>query len=225
MTGSSPSRGGRRTGLLLLCGAAAGPLFTAVVLVQVLTRDGFDLSHQPLSLLSLGELGWVQVTNFVTAGALMVALALGMSRVLTAGPGRTWAPLLTALNGVGLILGGLFLPDPGLGFPPGTPDGIPSDLSWHGILHAGAPPLAFAALVVCCFVFVRRSAAERRGRMLYAGATGLSVLVLSLWPGQEGMGVRLFLAVAVGLAWTTFVALDLRTSLESASPVLRPGSR
>ncbi len=111
-------RGGRSR-LLLLGGAVGGPLFTVVVAAQALTRVGFDLAHQPLSLLSLGELGWVQVTNFVLAGTLMVGLALGMRRVLTAGPGRIWAPRLMATFGVGLILGGVFVPDPALGYPPG----------------------------------------------------------------------------------------------------------
>ena len=36
---------------LLLCGAAAGPLYVGVGLVEALTRTGFDLAHQDLSLL------------------------------------------------------------------------------------------------------------------------------------------------------------------------------
>jgi hypothetical protein len=178
---------------------------------QALTRDGFDLRHQPLSLLSLGDLGWLQIANFVVTGGLMGALALGMHRLLTDGVGRTWAALLTALLGVGLVAGGIFVPDPALGYPPGTPDAIPSDFSWHGLAHAVAPPFAFAALVACCFVLGRRFAAEgHKARALYSVATGVVALVLTAWPGVDGASIRLAVAVFLGLAWTTFVALDLR---------------
>jgi Protein of unknown function (DUF998) len=50
---------------LLACGILAGPLFVAVGLLQALVRDGFDLGRHPLSLLSLGGLGWIQIANFV----------------------------------------------------------------------------------------------------------------------------------------------------------------
>jgi len=42
---------------LLACGVLAGPLLLAVGLVHAFTREGFDLSRHPLSLLSPGELG------------------------------------------------------------------------------------------------------------------------------------------------------------------------
>ena len=54
----------------------------------------------------------------------------------------TWGPLLVAVYGVGLIVTGVFVGDPGLGFPPGTEPGIP-ELSWHAAVHAAAPPVAF----------------------------------------------------------------------------------
>jgi hypothetical protein len=53
-----------RTKALLLGGAVAGPLFIMVGLGQALLRDGFDLGHNTLSLLSNGAFGWVQVLNF-----------------------------------------------------------------------------------------------------------------------------------------------------------------
>jgi hypothetical protein len=53
-----------RTKTLLLGGAVAGPLFIMVGLGQALLRDGFDLGHNTLSLLSNGNFGWVQVLNF-----------------------------------------------------------------------------------------------------------------------------------------------------------------
>ncbi|HEV2894210.1 MAG TPA: DUF998 domain-containing protein, partial [Actinomycetota bacterium] len=67
-----PASAATRTSRLLACGIVAGPLFLAIGLTQAFTRDGFDLSRHPLSLLSLGDLGWVQIANFVVTGALFI---------------------------------------------------------------------------------------------------------------------------------------------------------
>lgn len=56
------------TRALLACGVVAGPLFIVVALIQAFTRSGFDPVRHPLSLLSLGDLGWIQITNFVVGG-------------------------------------------------------------------------------------------------------------------------------------------------------------
>ena len=60
---------------LLLCGAVAGPLFLLVVLLQDYGRPGVDPRAQPLSLLALGSLGWLQVLNFIGAGVLSLGYA------------------------------------------------------------------------------------------------------------------------------------------------------
>ena len=67
---------------MLACGVVAGPLFIVVGVLQMLTRDGFDPGRHPLSLLSLGDLGWIQIANFVIVGLLFIASAVGMRRVL-----------------------------------------------------------------------------------------------------------------------------------------------
>jgi hypothetical protein len=67
------------------CGVVAGPLFLTVSLAQAFTRHGYDLNHHPISLLSLGELGWVQIANFVGCGTLLVACAVGLRRALYPG--------------------------------------------------------------------------------------------------------------------------------------------
>ena len=90
---------------LLTCGAIAGPLFLATAIAQILTRDGFDLRRHPLSLLSVGEHGWIQVTNFILAGILSILFSMGMARVLTDGPGSRWGPRFCALFGIGLVIG------------------------------------------------------------------------------------------------------------------------
>lgn len=145
---------GRTTRVLLACGVVAGPLFVLVAGFQVTTRDGFDLRRHPLSLLSLGDMGWVQISNFIVAGLLSLAFAVGMWRVLHPGRAGTWGPLLVGMFGLGLVIGGIFLTDPDLGFPPGVP--AVDEPSWHGIVHNIGPGVAFDALIVACFVLTRR---------------------------------------------------------------------
>jgi len=212
------------TRALLACGLVAGPLYVVVALLQVLFRDGFDLSRQPLSMLSLGDLGWIQITNFVVGGLLAVGFAVGLRRALGGGRGGTWGPRLLGGYGLGLLAGGVFVPDPALGFPPGTPAGIPDPAtwSWHGLLHSFAPPLAFLALIVACFVFVRRFAGLRqRGWAAYSAATGVACLALSAWPGQDGLSVRLAVALLFGWAWVSALATRLLTELPDRTGSMR----
>jgi Protein of unknown function (DUF998) len=110
---------------LLTTGALHGPFFFTVAGLQVLTRDGFDLSRHPLSMLSLGAAGWMQIANFIVSGLLAVAIAFGMRRVLHPGPAGTVGPLLVGVYGLGMITAGIFVADPALGFPAGAPSGEP----------------------------------------------------------------------------------------------------
>ncbi|WP_248964857.1 DUF998 domain-containing protein [Sphaerisporangium perillae] len=218
LAGTSPAPSEAVTRRLLTCGLVAGPLYVIVVGVQMLTREGFDISRHPISLLSLGSLGWIQIADFVAGGLLSVAFAAGLRRALHPGPAGTWAPLLVGLYGVGLIAGGIFVPDPALGFPPGAPGGTPDQFSWHGLLHAFAPPVAFTALVLACLVFVRRFVVLRRwGWALYSAATAVTALALVAWPGQDGLSVRLAVAVVLTFAWTTALAARLMGELSSAA--------
>src|ERR1700737_5467776 len=98
------SNGSRREAPpLLYWGVLAGPVFTVVAVIEMLTRSGFDLRRHDLSLLSNGSLGWSQISNFILAGVLTSAAAQGMRRVLRSGRGRTWAPILIAIYGLGYM--------------------------------------------------------------------------------------------------------------------------
>src|SRR5207244_10600775 len=55
------------------------PLFVGVALAQAFTRPGFDFERHALSLLSLGDVGWIQVANFLVSGLLTVLFAVGLA--------------------------------------------------------------------------------------------------------------------------------------------------
>jgi hypothetical protein len=157
MTASSGGRSTPKTrtltGTLLLCGAIAGPLFLLTVLIQDYTRPGFNPRLVPLSYLSLGDWGWVQIGNFVLAGVLNLLFAAGLWRRLHPGRAGTWGPLLIGGYGLGLMAAGVFLADPANGFPPGVP--AATALSWHAAMHDLAGSFVFAMLAAALGVFAR----------------------------------------------------------------------
>jgi hypothetical protein len=201
---------------LLASGVAAGPLFLTVSLTQAFTRDGFDLSRHPLSLLSLGDLGWVQIGNFVTTGALNVVCAVGMRRVLQHRRGGTWGPALLAGFGLGLIMAGVFVTDAGAGFPPGAPLGAPERRSWHGVLHEIGFLVSLASWIGACSVFTRTFiAAGKRGWAVSCPTAIAAVLAVALWPDVSSISIRLVVATAVQMGFVTALAALVGQGLPS----------
>jgi hypothetical membrane protein len=204
------------TRVLLAGGVVAGPLFIMVGLLQAFTREGFDLRRHPLSLLSNGDLGWIQIANFVVTGLLFTAAAVGMRQVLHPGRGGTWGPLLVGAVGVGMIAAGVFVADPADGFPPGTPLGRPDTLSWHSGLHFLVAGLAYLSLIAASLVFARRFAGlGQRGWAWYSLVTGVvflaAWLALFAWPGQDVVTLAYAAAALHGHGWVSVIAAQLRT--------------
>ncbi|WP_245931518.1 DUF998 domain-containing protein [Actinokineospora auranticolor] len=194
---------------LLGYGVLAGPVYVLVTLGQALTRDGFDPTRHQWSLLANGPGGWVQVVNFVVTGLMVVAFAVGLRRATAA----RWAPGLVAVYGVSLVGAGLFRADPALGFPAGAPEGLPAEVSGHGLLHLVCGVVGFVAVAVACFAVGRRCAAEgRRGWTVFSRVTGVGLLVgfAMAAAGQGGAAATLAFTAAVLLvwAWCAAVAVD-----------------
>jgi hypothetical protein len=206
------------TRALLAGGVVAGPLFVTAVFAQAALRDGFDFKWHPLSLLSLGGAGWIQIANFIVTGALYVGCAVGIRRALRGARGGTWGPRLIGVFGACLIWAGVFPPDPYEGFPPGTPDG-PGHMTWHGLLHSVAPPLAFLALSVACLVFARRFGKLREWSWM-AGSLAVWLVLASpdLLFGRAWFALALALAAAVGWGWVSLLAARLMAELRGWQP-------
>lgn len=204
-----------RTRRWLTGGVVAGPLFVGVTAAGVLTRAGFDLRRHGISLLSLGDRGWIQVASFVAAGALSIGFGVGVRR-LGAGLPAAAAPLIWGYGGA-LIATGVFLVDPGAGFPPDAAS-AGTAMSWHGTVHAIAPPVAFGCLIGLGLVFARWFAARgRAGWAVVSLLMALAALLLIFLPGGGG-SVRSALAVVLTSAWLTGLALLLRRAAGAGFP-------
>lgn len=206
----------QRNRLLLIGGAVSAPLFFAVAIVQVFTRAGFDIRRHAISTLTLGELGWIQSTNFILTGCLAVFAAIGIRGLLRGGKGSVWGPLLIGIYGIGMIGAGLFRPDPGLSFPPGAPEGMPTSMSGSAAVHSLAFFTAFLCLVAACFVFARQFAIRGdSGWRTYCVATGILAPVLI----GVGMAMNSWIGVIMGFAgvvafgWVSALSVRLRAEV------------
>jgi Protein of unknown function (DUF998) len=207
------------TARLIAAGTIAGPLFLAVWALQAFTRDSFDPDRHPISLLSLGDLGWIQIANFVVTGALVMASAAGLRRVLQPGRGAVWGPRLIGGFGAGLIMAGIFVTDAGAGFPAGAPAGAP-EMSWHGALHEMGYVLSLISWTAACFVLRARFAVTgQRGWARACVATVVIALLVGGAPDPDSLPVRLVIATAVQFALVAAVAARLRRTLPDTGAI------
>jgi len=213
------SRDSRLTRALLVCGTITGPLFFVVAIIQALTRPGYNIRLNAISQLSLGDLGWIQITSFLLTGLLAVACAVGARRLLSGKKGGTWGAILIGTFGLGLIVAGIFPPDPGFGFPPGAPAGPTMPMSGHAGLHALGFFLSMLSLIANCFVFVRRfGSLGQQGWLTYSVVSGVATVALIALTNlfMSWAGVIVALAGAVAFGWVTATAAKLHLELTPA---------
>lgn len=187
---------------LLGWGVVAGPFYVIVGVILALTRPGFVLSQHALSLLELGEWGWIQRINLILTALMVLAAALGFSRAIRSGRGLAIS-VLVAVYGVCLILSAIFAPDPVAGFPPGSAGGIAST---SGILHLVFGALGFVSLAAAAFAYAgwcRSIGQPRRGAWGFV----LGALVVIGFFGGAALAtvpvgvLLLWIAVVAGLLW------------------------
>ncbi|NDU71832.1 DUF998 domain-containing protein [Actinomadura sp. DSM 109109] len=207
-----PSRAARpATGFLLASAAAAGPLFLAVGVTQGLLRDGYDFTRNAISQLSLGDPGWIQQTSFAVTGALIIAGAAGVRRVLDGGPGGTWAPRLIAVFGASFLTSAVFTADPGAGFPAGTPEGAAGSLSTSGAVHMLGGMVGHLALCAAFLVLARSFSLQGR-RVWAAGSRVVPAAVLAGFAASAASVAAFTAGAALGLVWLSATAALLATT-------------
>jgi hypothetical membrane protein len=185
---------------LLFAGIIAGLLFFIVPTIEVFRRPGFDIQRHAISMLSLGDGGWIMKTVFIVCGTLTLMCALGIYMELARGWVRFAALLLIGAYGFGLILAGIFDAPAGLGFPSGTPQDQPPVMTAGAILHSIAFMVAFSSLIASCFVFALHN--------LYAQQTIWAVISLAVGialPALIGLGISMIIAPGIAFYWAAML--------------------
>jgi len=210
-----------QTNALLICGAITCPLFILAVLIEGAARPDYNSFRYPLSSLSIGANGWTQISNFIITGILLVLFSFGLRQVFGSNKVIFRGPLLIMLAGIGLIGAGIFVTDPIFGYPPNKPI-VLRQFTWHGHLHDGFSMLVFICLPWACFVFRKRFIkAGKHGWATYSAFTGFAVTVTFILASIGFKQITGFvnfaglfqrLCILTGLAWITFLSLQLISS-------------
>lgn len=204
-TASGFDRGAAVTRSMLGWGVVAGPFYLIFGLILAVTRQGFDLTRDALSLLLIGNLGWLQWLNLALSGLMTIVAAIGLSR--TAAWSRT-AAALVGVYGLCLVLSAIFPPDATESFPPGAGGG---EFTTPGILHFVFGALGFVSVGTAAII--AGSWSNWRGTRAALGSriAGVVIMVafivggvLSSRPGGVGF---IWITVVVTWAWLALTSL------------------
>lgn len=204
--------------ILLIGAVVATPLFLALWVAQAFTRDGFRPAFHPMSLLSLGDGGWVQVLNFVVVGLLVSGGGIGLGRTLGGGRLTRWIASLIVLMGAGLVVAGVFVTDAGAGFPAGAPAGAPV-MSWHGAVHQmGFLLTQFAFMAAGVALAVKFFRDRRRGWATACILAIAAALLVAALGDPETLAIRLVISSAIELGLISALALAALVQAGTVSP-------
>lgn len=196
---------------LLGWGVVAGIFYLGLGIAQGVVREGFSFTRHALSLLMLGEGGWVQSVNLILTGLMVVAAAVGFHRAMASHDGARATRILLGVYGASLVGAGIFPPDPVDGFPhPGST----AEPTIGGVMHLALGGVGFLALSAAAFLVARRLA--RRGDTPSAArsrAAGVVVLVgflagAALSAATAGV-ILLWIAVVIGWVWLSATPINL----------------
>ena len=212
----------RLTGRLLDCGAVAGPLFVATFLIEGTRRRDYEPRRHPVSSLALGPGGWRQTANFLVAGFLYLAGAVGLARGPGAAGGTRAGSVLVGSAATGLIGAGAFVTDPVSGYPPGTSERQAS-YTRSGALHDAFSAPTFLGLPMAQVLFARAFIRDRaRGWAWYSGMTAAVMSITFVLASAAFGQVRRLVAygglfqrvsVVAGFSWLTAISIRARRAL------------
>jgi len=194
---------------LLTLGIVSPLLFMVVTGVDGATRPGYRPMRHGISALALGPRRWMQTINFIVSGALIFAASFGVSQA----GASLWLAIPVGVIGIGMVGSGSFPMDPMRGYPPGTPDTTPDDVSLTHQIHDWVGALVFMGLPVAAIAAA--FTLEPLPWMVSSAVVAVVLLgLLVLFNAQYGRdsprsGLVQRLVVGVGYTWLVLVCWHL----------------
>jgi hypothetical protein len=207
-----------KTKVIWINAAIACPVFMITVLIEGALRPGYQSLLYPLSSLSIGDTGWIQIANFIYIGLSIVLFSWGLKKITGEYTEKFKGPVLIRLVGIGMIGAGIFSTDPIFGYPTDQPM-VLRQFTIHGHLHDAFSMLVFICMPWACFVFKKYFTVN--GQHIWAQysvytAYGIIVAFILASMGFKQLtgfvsyaGLFQRICVSLGLAWLTSISIYL----------------
>lgn len=215
---------------LLLAGGVVGPIaFVATFTVLGATRPGYDAVRQYVSLLALGDGGWMQVVNFIVLGLLTAGAGLALARRWATTRSGRRAGRVISLVGFALGWCGVFATDPAQGYPAGAPAGLSTDYSIHADLHYLGALVVFVGLPIAIMLAVRGSSDRpwawygRVSAFVMLGGWLATFIVPGTYGVSDVAGLLQRIGIVGGLGWLAVASAgELRRATAPAGAAVAP---
>lgn len=177
--------------------------FFAVMMILGFVTSGYDWMARYGGDLSLGPLGWIMITNFVTLGVVVLALALGLGRVIADCVSGWLATAGIGLVGVAFVTAGVCVTD--------RSSLISGAHTWHGTVHAVMAVVIFLIATPVAALAMARRLRGLRSLAVYCviAAVGAPTLLVVTFVSGSILGLTDRAAIAFVLAWLTSLAVQL----------------
>jgi hypothetical protein len=186
-------------------------------MIQGFAREPYSWLRYSISSLSIGPQGWMQMTNFIVSGSLIVLLAIGLRLSLERGSrASVFGPIAIAIAGIGFIGAGIFVSDPVFGYPPNQPLAL-KQFTTRGHLHDLFSMFWFIGAPTACCVLARRFfALGEAGWAIYSILSAVGMLLFFALAGigfnqtkgfVDYAGVYQRLSAGTGVIWLMLLAL------------------
>ncbi len=163
----------------IFCGIAGPFIFIVSFLIQGVFKKRYSALKYPISSLSIGQNGAVQIFTFICCGLLILLFAIAVQKKIN----NKLISILFGLAGIGLIASGIFTTDPVYGYPEELPF-IKNEFTVSGKLHTLFSLLVFINIPIICFIIARYFTVQKQMEWkYYSVATGILMLLLFLLTG------------------------------------------
>lgn len=193
---------------MLWAGLSGALAFPAIFLLSGWLRADYSSLRHTVSALATGSPRWLQTASFVLCG-----LAITLGAVGVAQEGRLLLAVTIGVFGIALVLSGVFPMDPMRGYPAGTPQEDPDDLSTSHRLHDLAGAVVFFGMPVMPVVMALSSTSWTVSVLTVLLAIGLGAGVAGFsraWERDDprtGLVQKVTLAAACLWLAATFAAM------------------